>query len=251
MVKETNGIDYRSPIYLQVRKAIRENIENGDYLPGTSIPSENELAKLYGINRQTVRNAIALLIKEGLLKSVQGKGVYVVGSKMERDLDTLGGFTQTMRERGAIPSTKVLMKVVRQAGDKYALIFGIAPETEIYYIKRICYADGEPVSIEEILIPKAVLPELEDVDLAVFSIYEAYEFYGVKMVRAYQTLDLTTLEKKDAKLLGLDSSDSVMLFECKSFDEQERVIEFTRTYTRGDKSNFTVHFQRESSKTDS
>jgi GntR family transcriptional regulator len=33
-----------------------------------------------------------------------------------------------------------------------------------------------------------------------------------------------------------------MLFECTSFDEKERVVEFTRTYTRGDKCDFNVKF---------
>jgi GntR family transcriptional regulator len=37
----------------------------------------------------------------------------------------------------------------------------------------------------------------------------------------------------------------VMLFECTSYDDKERVIEFSRTYTRGEKVNFNVHFQRE------
>lgn len=238
-------IDYKSPIYLQVRKAIRDSIEEGEYLPGTSIPSENELAKLFGINRQTVRNSIGVLIKEGVLKSVQGKGIYVVGSKIERDLETLGGFTQTMREKGTSPSTKVLLKVARKAGDKYSIIFDISPDEDIYYIKRICYSDGEPFSLEEIFIPKEIMPKLEGIDLAVFSIYEVYEFYGVKLTKAYQTLDLTTLETKDAKLLGVEPSQEVMLFECTSFDDKERVIEFSRTYTRGDKCNFNVHFLSE------
>ena len=241
-MKELNTIDYQSPIYLQVRKAIRDGIESGEYLPGMSIPSENELAERYGIHRLTVRNAVSVLIREGLLKSVQGKGIFVVGPKMERDLDTLGGFTQTMREKGAHPSTKVLIKTVRQAGEKYAMIFQICPEDELYYIKRICFADGEPVSLEEIYIPAELVPNFEAIDLAVFSIYEIYEFYGVQLMRANQSLDLTTLELKDAKRLGIDPTQAVMLFACTSYDEKDRVIEFSRTYTRGDKSDFTVHF---------
>ncbi len=211
-------------------------------MPGMSIPSENELAERYGIHRLTVRNAVSVLIREGLLKSVQGKGIFVVGPKMERDLDTLGGFTQTMREKGAHPSTKVLIKTVRQAGEKYAMIFQICPEDELYYIKRICFADGEPVSLEEIYIPAELIPNFEELDLAVFSIYEIYEFYGVQLTRANQSLDLTTLELKDAKRLGIDPTQAVMLFACTSYDEKDRVIEFSRTYTRGDKSDFTVHF---------
>lgn len=241
----SDEISSQSPIYLQLREVIRNKIEDGEYLPGMAIPSENDLAGTYGINRMTVRSAIDALVNEGILKRVQGKGVYVLGHKVERDLETLGGFTQTMRERNTNPHTKVLSKALRRAGDKYSLIFGISPEDEIYHIKRICSADDEPVSLEDIYIPRYVVPKLEGIDLGVFSIYEVYDFYGIQPVKAWQTLDLTTLEQKDARMLGIDAGLSVMLFECTSYDDRGRVIEFSRSYTRGDKVNFSVHFQRE------
>lgn len=238
-------ISYQSPIYLQLREVIRNKIEDGEYMPGMAIPSENDLAETYGINRMTVRNGIDTLVNEGILKRVQGKGVYVVGDKVERDLETLGGFTQTMREKNIEPQTKILVKITRKAEEKYSVIFGIKPEDEIYYIKRICTADNEPVSLEEIFIPKYILPKLEEIDLGVFSIYEIYDFYNIKISRAFQTLELTQLEQRDTRMLEIDSNLSVMLFECISYDEKERVIEFTRNYTRGDKCNFNVHFRKE------
>lgn len=238
-------ISYQSPIYLQLREVIRNKIEDGEYMPGMAIPSENDLADTYGINRMTVRNGIDGLVYEGILKRVQGKGVYVVGNKVERDLETLGGFTQTMREKNTQPYTKVISKTLRKAEDKYSLVFGIKPDDDIYHIKRICSADGEPISLEEIFIPKYVVPKLEGIDLGVFSIYEVYDFYGIKVTRAWQTLDLIQLEPKDARMLGIDANLSVMLFECTSYDDKDRVIEFTRNYTRGDKCNFNVHFHKE------
>lgn len=238
-------ISYQSPIYLQLREVMRNKIEDGEYLPGMPIPSENDLAETYGINRMTVRNGIDALVSEGILKRVQGKGVYVVGNKVERDLETLGGFTQTMKEKNTQPSTKVLTKILRRAGDKYSLVFGIKPDDEIYYIKRICSADEEPISLEEIFIPKYIVPKLEGIDLGVFSIYEVYDFYGINITSAFQTLDLTQLDLRDARMLGIESDLSVMLFECTSYDDKERVIEFTRNYTRGDKCNFNVHFKKE------
>ncbi|HOX31849.1 MAG TPA: GntR family transcriptional regulator [Spirochaetales bacterium] len=237
-------IDSRSPIYLQLREVIRNKIEEGEYSPGLAIPSENELAETYGINRLTVRSAIDALVHEGLLKRVQGKGVYVMGRKMERDLETLGGFTQTMIEKNARPSTKLLAKARRPAGDKYAPIFKLGVEEELYYVRRVCFADESPVSLEEIYIPAALVPKLEGIDLGVFSLYEVYGFYGIKLKRATQTLDVTRLGQNDARMLGVDASQVVFLFECTSYDEKGRAIEFARTYTRGDKCNFNVCFHK-------
>jgi GntR family transcriptional regulator len=149
-----------------------------------------------------------------------------------------------MTSKKTKPSIKIVTKLLRKAGEKYSLVFGINPEDEIYYIKRICSADGEPISLEEVFIPKYIVPKLEGIDLNLFSIYEVYDFYSIKLKRAWQTLDLVQLEQRDAKMLGIDTGLSVMLFECTSYDDKERVIEFARTYTRGDKINFNVHFSR-------
>lgn len=240
-VKEIN---YQSPIYLQLREVIRNKIEDGEYLPGMQIPSENELAELYGINRMTVRSGIDALVHEGLLKRVKGKGVYVSGPKVERDLEILGGFSQTMRERNVQPNTKVLEKTLRRAGEKYSLIFDIDPEDDIYYIKRICFADEEPTSLDEIFIPKYVISKLEGIDLNVFSIYEVYDLYNINLTWAYQTLDIITLDQREARMLDIDDNTPVMLFECTSHDDKNRIIEFSRTYTRGDKCKFNVQFNK-------
>lgn len=235
------NVDYKSPIYLQLREVVRNKIEEGEYPPGMAIPSENELSEMYGVNRLTVRNAVDALVSAGLLKRIQGKGVFVVGDRMERDLDSLLGFRQTIHERDAEPGTKILAKVRRKAGKKYAHIFGINEDDDIFYIRRLNSANGEPVSVEHTYVPSTKVPKLDGIDLGVFSLYEVYGFYGVSPVRAYQTLDLATLEAHDARMLGVKPSQAVLLFTCYTYDKTDSVIEYTRGYTRGDKCSFTVH----------
>lgn len=238
-----SGVDYRSPMYLQLREIVRSKIEDGEYMPGTAIPSENDLAETYGINRLTVRNAIDTLVKEGLLKRVHGKGVYVLGKKMERDLDRIDGFTRTMLDKKAMPTPQIVAKAVRTAGGKYGKLFGIPPGEEVYYIKQVEYVDDEPCSLEEVLVPRYVVPKLEGIDLSVFSLYEVYGFYGIEIVRAEQTMELAVLEQSDARTLGITTDYSVLLFSSVTYDRHNRAIEFTRSYTRADKCNFTVNFR--------
>lgn len=233
-----------TPLYMQLREIVRYKIETGEYAPCTALPSENELADEYAVTRQTVRNAIDTLVNEGLLRRVAGKGVFVLGAHMERDLEVLEGFTQTMLDRNVTPSIKVVKKLLRPAGAKYAMMFGIRPEDEIFYIKRMCYGNNEPVSLEEIYVPRNLVPKIDGIDLSVFSLFEVYELYGIKLDRARQTLDLVHLDQNDANMLGITTQTPVMLFECTSYDEQGRIIELSRSYTRGDKGRFTVHFQR-------
>lgn len=239
----TDNIDYNSYIYLQLREVIRNKIEEGQYPLGTAIPSENTLAETYGVNRLTVRYAMDELVKEGLLKRVQGKGVYVQ-YPIQRELDTLGGFTQTMLDRNIVPRKKILKREKRIAGSKLARIFGISREEEVYYIKRLDYGNEEPISIEEIFIPYNLIPKVEGIDVSVFSMYEIYKFYDIVPARACQSLDLAHLTQSDARYLELTKDDTVFIFSSITYDVKEKVIEYAKSYTRGDKCNFTVHFHK-------
>lgn len=209
----------QASFYMQLREILREKIETEEYAPCSMLPSEAELANDYAISRQTVHNAIDALVNEGLLRRAPGKGVFVLGERMNRDLEVLEGFTQTMLERNVVPSVKVIRK-------------------------RLRYGNNEPVSLEEIFVPKYVIPKLTGIDMSVFSLYEVFDLYHVNLVEAYQTVDLVHLEQNDARLLDMDASLPVLLFECTSSDERGKIIEFSRSYTRGDKGCFHVHFKR-------
>ena len=237
----SSKVSYKAPLYLQLREVIRGKIEEGEYPPGCAIPSESQLAEIYGINRLTVRNAVDALVTEGLLRRVQGKGVYVVGERVERNLDSLRGFRQTMREHHSKPFVRSLAKLKRPAGVFYASVFDCDSHDDLIYIKRLNGADEEPVSIEETMVPLKLLPELENVDISVFSLYDdIYGFYGIRLTRAVETLDLVRPDQKDSRLLGLEPGGAALLFTCTSYDSEGRVIEFNRAYTRGDTSRYSI-----------
>lgn len=237
-------LTYRSPLHTQLREVLRTKIDEGEYPPGTCIPSESQLVETYGLNRLSVRSAVAALEYEGLLHSVQGKGVFVAAPKLERDMESLGGFRQTMRERSLRPSTRVLIKALREAGPLYAKILGCAPKEDIWYVRRICLANGKPIALEEIFIPNAVVPGFEDVDINLFSIFEVYGWNGIHLVRGEQRLAITHLDPAAARLIGLKEENAVLEFSGASYDQDGRTIEFSRSYTHGERCEYLIHFER-------
>ena len=161
--------NYKSPLYIQLREVIRSKIEDGEYPVGTAIPSESQLAETYDLNPLSVRSALSALKYEGLLRSVQGKGVFVNGPKAERDLETLGGYRQTMDERSIAAHTRVLLKALRPAGPYYSRLLDLEENDPLWFTRRIDYMDNEPVALEEIYIPEKILPSYGDVDIELFS----------------------------------------------------------------------------------
>ena len=65
------------PVYQQIKDILREEIRQGKYKAGNTIPSANQLAKDFSTSRNTSVKAIADLVHEGIVYTVQGKGTIV------------------------------------------------------------------------------------------------------------------------------------------------------------------------------
>jgi GntR family transcriptional regulator len=92
-------IDPRShtPVYVQLADLLRERIEAGDLPAGSTIGSETQLMQEYGIGRDAVRMAIALLRSEGLVVTVRGHGSYVREAPPRRRVELVPGATVVAR----------------------------------------------------------------------------------------------------------------------------------------------------------
>lgn len=233
-------LDYRMPIYLQLREIVRSKIEEGEYLPGAAIPSENKLAETFGINRLTVRNAVDALVNEGILQRVQGKGVFVVGNKYEEALEEHGGFVSTLSTSRKHISVKEQTKVLRPAGNKYANYFDIEPDDLIFYVRHFMTIHDEPISSEEIYVPKEILPELEVVNSSVFTMKDIFAFYGIELCSMCQTMEIVDGIPKIRKMLDVPEGVALIMLTCDYREKSGRLIAYSRSFIRSDKSSFNI-----------
>lgn len=236
-------LNYKSPLYIQLREVIRNKIEEGEYPPGTAIPSENQLAETYGISKLSVRSALQALEYEGILTSIQGKGVYVNGPKDIRDLESMGGYRNRFVEHSAKESTKVLIKAVRKAGPYYSRLLEIDPDDDIWYLQQL-YKDGKtPAALAEIYFPYDIIPNLDEMDVRLFSLYDAFCWNNHQPGLVEQKLEVVKLDKQRAKHLGLAEDQAVMELSCRTKDVRGRMIEFSRYFVRGDRTEFSVKYK--------
>ena len=66
------------PIYRQIAAVIAARIQAGQYAPNRPIPSEAALSEEFGVSRKTAREAVRALREDGLVRTVRGKGTYVL-----------------------------------------------------------------------------------------------------------------------------------------------------------------------------
>ena len=69
--------DSPTPLYVQLSRQLRSQIEQGSLRLGGQLPSERELAAEYGISRLTARKALALLRDDGIISARRGRGSFV------------------------------------------------------------------------------------------------------------------------------------------------------------------------------
>lgn len=68
----------RTPVYLQIAAILRDKVSSGELRPGRQVPSETKLMQEYGVARLTARKAVRVLVSEGLVEVVTGRGAYVL-----------------------------------------------------------------------------------------------------------------------------------------------------------------------------
>lgn len=145
------------PIAVQVNQILRERIRLGVYPPGGKLPSESELSQEFDVSRATIRTVLARMAAEGLILRKQGDGTYV--NEHIRDVNThLGGlweFSRLIESSGFQPSINSLAMTRRSASEHEAHLLAIQPGDEVLALRRLFYADGNPVILASNTIPYA------------------------------------------------------------------------------------------------
>ena len=88
--------------YDQIYLDLKEKIEKGEYAYQALLPSENSMIRTYGCSRNTVRRAVASLVRGGYVQTIQGKGVRNIFRPVEQTLFTLEPLNPSGNPRCAI-----------------------------------------------------------------------------------------------------------------------------------------------------
>jgi GntR family transcriptional regulator len=202
---------------------------------GDAIPSERQLSEDLGVSRLTVRAAIDQLVRDGHLTRRHGSGTYVTEPKIAQPL-TLTSFTEDMRRRGMVPSSRTLDLTVISAGARLARRLQVSPEARVVWVQRLRLADGQTMALEVLHVPESLVPGISRPDFDNRSFYELLEErYGIVIVAGTQTIEPTVTNEEESALLGIPLHTPAFLFERTTISESGRTVEFVRSIYRGDR----------------
>ena len=118
---------------------------------------------------------------------------------------------------------------------------GLEPDSPTLYLERLRMVDGEPYLLEQVHLPAERFPGLLASDLEHGSLYEILVTrYGTPIVRARETIEPVLLRGREAKLLAQRSGSPALLVEGLAYAADGSVVEFGRSYVRGDRSRYLI-----------
>jgi GntR family transcriptional regulator len=186
---------------------LQQAIAAGELRPGERIDSEPELAVAYSVSRETVRRALDVLEREGLIRRVRGSGTYVTGPTSRHF--SLATFADDMTRLGRTPSARLLEATRHPADRKEASKLAIREGTECFFIRRLLLADGEPVAVETRVLPVAFCPGLLDEDLEQPSLHWLLTVvFGIPLVKVDHTVEIGEVGVEAAPELEAEPADS-------------------------------------------
>ena len=246
LTKELIKKDSPIPYYFQLEEILREAIEGDKWVPDQQIPSEPELCETLGVSRTVVRQALNELVNEGLLYRRRGKGTFVTRPKIAESLvQSLTGFHEDMIARGLTPVTQVLEQKLIPASKKVAGMLNLKEGDQVIKIDRLRLINNEPILIVTTFIPYEICPALFEEDLTNQSLYAVLEGkYKLEIARGRRTLEAISASEEEAKLLGIEEGDPLILLKSVSYLEDGGSVEYFEAKHRGDRSRFEVELIR-------
>ena len=228
------------PLYAQIHGEIRRQIETDQLPAGAPVPSERELAEICKVSRMTARQALNALKNEGYVYQERGVGTFVSKRKLDVHTRNLIGFTEEMRARGFVPSTRILLSRRENAAQEIAEELGIDIEDEVFHFQRLRLADHLPLAFEDAYLPVKRFPDLDGKNLEKESLYKILENdYDIEMHHAEEILEATCASKEIANALAIKPKSALLIVHRVVFSESNLAVESVRTFYRADRYRAT------------
>lgn len=243
------SIDRRSavPYYVQLKDALIEQIEEGNWRPGDKIPGDADLCRIFGVSRTVVRQALNEMAFAGLVVREKGRGTFVSEPKISsRSLvHSLAGFYQDMVERGQTPVDEVLEQSMIPASKKVAAYLKLEPMTPVIKLTRLRFLQDEPTVLVTSFLPYELCRELVNADLSHQSLYAFLEEEcGLSIARGRRKIDAVAANDYEAGLFQVEKGSPLLMLDSVSYLDDGTPLEYFHGLFRGDRMRFDVEIVR-------
>lgn len=231
--------------YEMIYQTLERGILKGHYEPGSYLPSENKLRETYHVSRDTIRKALALLMANGYIQKIQGKGSLVLKREQLRfPVSGLTSYKELQNSYGYDSQTHVISLKKMTIDSDLAQISGFEKGLTCWALVRTREIDGKKVILDKDLLNCNLIPEL-DTEIAKDSIYRYFENdLNLNIAFAEKEFTIDALTEEDRELLDLNQQDiNIVSVKSRVFTADAQQFQYTESRHQVDKFRF-VDFAR-------
>ena len=235
----------RIPLWTGIRDQIEQDIRRGRYREREQLPTEASLSVRFGVNRHTVRRALADLSDRGMVQSRRGAGVFVTPAQTEYPIGERVRFHRNLLASGRTPKKKFLLLETRTADQVEREALSPARGDKVHVCEGLSYADETPIALFRSVFPAVAVPGILDTLRTVSSITKALALNGVAdYTRASTRVTAKAASPTLAAHLNIPQGTPVLRTTSLNVDPEGQPIEFGQTWFAGDRVTLTIEPDR-------
>ncbi|MCT8998835.1 phosphonate metabolism transcriptional regulator PhnF [Chelativorans intermedius] len=219
-----------SPLWRFIADSVGREIAQRVYAPGDRLPTETELAQRFGVNRHTVRRAVASLQDQGLVRIEQGRGTFVQEDVVDYPLSRRTRFSEIVQRQAKSPSGHCLRIATVPADAQMAEALSLAPGAPVALIETVGMVDDHPVSLAAHHFPLERFPHLFEAYEAERKITPMFRRLGVEdYLRRSTKITARMPDAYEVRHLRLARTAPVLCLEAVNVDGKGMPIEYGLT----------------------
>ena len=148
------------PLWRSIYVKLKDDIEEGYYSEGAKLPTEQKLAIRFGVNRHTIRRAIAELAGEKIVFSRRGSGVFLSAKVTNYKLTERTRFNENLRGCGEIPLIEVVRLEIINSNKQDAVSLNIKQSDQVILREAVGFRDKTPIVYKKSTFPHKRFPML-------------------------------------------------------------------------------------------
>lgn len=224
------------PIYLQISEEIKSQILAGEYKEGDRLPSESDYIRKYKVTRTTMQRSLAVLVNEGLIERIHGKGSFVRLKSVRENIWNFSGFSDYAKKMNQVPVTKVIQhETYSHEKVKYLKLIrlrGFKKHEEIQWL-----------TLDTSILSLADFPGLDRFDFSGNSLYDTLaEQYDVHPRNAHLSITALLADQQLRELFDLEEVVPLLNVKGETFDKNGKLVELVNVvYSPMADFNFVIN----------
>jgi GntR family phosphonate transport system transcriptional regulator len=201
-------------LWRRIADELEQDIAGGGYAGGEKLPGEVDMARRFGVNRHTVRRALAELSERGLVHAERGSGTYVDAVRLAYPIGARTRFSEIVGRAGHAPEGQLIAHRCEPAAPVIAGRLGLGDGAPVVCLEILRSVDGVPVSMATSHVPQALMPDAARVFARLRSMTKTLAHFGIGDYRRRRTsIKATLADAAEAKRLDLSPGRPLLVVE--------------------------------------